>query len=188
MKRKKILDAAAFIFSKKGFHQARMDEIASLAGVAKGTLYYNFSSKSMLFSATVTEGLESIIEQITQSLDSDRPFKEHFKTLIDNMIALYLKNNKLAKILLNELSAGIDSKVLAEIESVQNRFMGFIAELLEKGQEGGVLKSMDVNTASIAVVGQIDSLCKYHLRNPGRISKDQIADTLYSILSTGLLK
>ncbi len=165
-----------------------MDEIAALAEVAKGTLYYNFSSKSMLFSATVTEGLESIIEQITENLDSDRPFKEHFRTLIENIIALYLKNNRLAKILLNELSAGIDSKVLAEIESVQNRFISFIAELLDKGQESGVLKTMDVRTASIAVVGQVDSLCKYHLRNPGKISKDQIAETLYNILSTGLLK
>ena len=126
MRRKKILEAAAIIFSKKGFHQARMDEIASLAEVAKGTLYYNFSSKSMLFSATVTEGLESIINEITEILDSDRPFKELFRTLIENMIGLYLKNNKLAKILLNELSSGIDSKVLAEIESVQSRFVDFI--------------------------------------------------------------
>ena len=188
MKRKKILEAAAIIFSEKGYHQARMDEIAFLAKVAKGTLYYNFSSKSMLFSATVTEGLESIISEITGNLDSDRPFKEHFRTLIENMIGLYLKNNKLAKILLNELSSGIDSKVLEEIEAIQNRFIDFIADLLDRGQKGGLLKPMNIQAASIAVVGQMDSLCKYHLRNPGKISKDQIVETLYNILSTGLLK
>lgn len=188
MKRKKILEAAAIVFSRKGFHQARMDEIATLANVAKGTLYYNFSSKSMLFSATVTEGLESIIEQITEKLDSNLPFIDLFRLLIDLTISLYLKNNRLAKILLNELSAGIDSKVLAEIESVQERFVDFVAELIRRGQNRGVIKPLDVRTAAVAVAGQIDSLCKYHLRNPQRISKEQIVETLFNILSTGLLK
>lgn len=188
MKRKKILEAAAIVFSKKGFHQARMDEIATMANVAKGTLYYNFSSKSMLFSATVTEGLETIVKQITEKLDSNLAFVDHFHMLIEHMIFLYLKNNKLAKILLNELSSGIDSKVLAEIETIQERFITFIAELLQKGQKRGFIKPLNIRTAAIAVVGQIDSLCKYHLRNPGKISKDQIVETLFDILSTGLLK
>ena len=187
MKRKKILEAAAIVFSKKGFHQARMDEIATLANVAKGTLYYNFSSKSMLFSATVTEGLETIVKQITEKLDSDLPFIDLFRLLIETMISLYLKNNRLAKILLNELSSGIDSKVLAEIESVQERFINFITDLLQRGQRRGYIKPINARTSAIAVVGQIDSLCKYHLRNPSKISKNQIVKTLFEILSTGLL-
>ena len=187
MKRKNILDAAALVFSQKGFHQARMDEIATKANVAKGTLYYNFSSKSMLFSATVTEGLETIVKQISDKLNSDLPFLEHFQLLIESTIASYLKHNKLAKILLNELSSGIDSKVLAEIESVQERFISFIAELLEKGQQSGYLKPIDARLGAIAVVGQIDNLSKFYLRNPGKITREQIVETLFSLLSTGLL-
>lgn len=187
MKRKKILDAAAVVFSKKGFHQARMDEIAALANVAKGTLYYNFSSKSMLFSATVTEGLETIIKHITEKLDSNLPFIDLFRLLIETVISLYLKNNRLAKILLNELSSGLDTKVLAEIESVRERFMSFIADLLSRGQKRGFIKPMNAETAAIAVMGQIDSLCKFHLRNTSKISREQIIETLFDILSTGLL-
>ena len=74
-KRKKILEAAATVFSQKGFHQAKMDEIAKQAGVAKGTLYYNFSGKSKLFAATVTEGMEKIIGQVEKELESDLPLK-----------------------------------------------------------------------------------------------------------------
>ncbi len=188
MKRKKILEAAAVVFSKKGFHQARMDEIASLANVAKGTLYYNFSSKSMLFSATVTEGFESIIKQISEKLELNLPFIDLFRILIESSISMYLKNNRLAKILLNELSSGIDSKVLDEIESVQERFISFIAEMLKKGQAAGYLKSVDIRLAAIGVAGQIDSLCKYHLRNPHKINKEQITETLFSLLSTGLIR
>ncbi len=188
MKRKKILEAAAIEFSRKGFHKARMDEIAVLASVAKGTLYYNFSSKSMLFSATVTEGLESIIKQISDKLQMDLPFIELFHILIESTIFLYLKNNKLARILLNELSVGIDSKVLTEIENVQERFIDFIDDLLQQGQKAGHLKPMNTKLAAIGIAGQMDSLCRFHIKNPGEATKEQIVDTLFNIYSSGLMK
>ena len=75
-KQKKILAAAIAVFSKKGFHQATMDEIARTAGVAKGTLYYNYTSKPALFSAAITDGIEAIIEQVRDALSSDLPFHQ----------------------------------------------------------------------------------------------------------------
>ena len=57
---KKILAAAIAVFSRKGFHQATMDDIAGAAGVAKGTLYYNYDSKSALFSAAITDGIDEL--------------------------------------------------------------------------------------------------------------------------------
>ena len=55
-----------------------MDEIARAAKVAKGTLYYNYASKSALFSAAVTDGVEVIIGQIRDALSLDLPFHQHF--------------------------------------------------------------------------------------------------------------
>ncbi len=40
-----ILDAAANVFSRRGFHDARVDDIAEEAGLSKGTLYWYFKSK-----------------------------------------------------------------------------------------------------------------------------------------------
>ena len=101
-KRTAILQAAALEFSQQGFHRTKMDDIASRAGVAKGTLYYNFASKSNLFSATVTEGIETIVEQIQTQLDTDMPFEEHFRKLIACNVDLYLQYSDLARIVFNE--------------------------------------------------------------------------------------
>ncbi len=35
-RRKQILDAAARVFAQKGFHEARMDDIASEVGLSRG--------------------------------------------------------------------------------------------------------------------------------------------------------
>src|ERR1700752_3480931 len=45
-RRKQILDAATQVFAEKGFHRATIKEIARVAGIADGTIYTYFVSKT----------------------------------------------------------------------------------------------------------------------------------------------
>lgn len=47
----RILDAAANVFLEEGFARAKMDQIASRAGITKQTIYARFASKNALFGA-----------------------------------------------------------------------------------------------------------------------------------------
>jgi len=186
-KREKILIAAGLVFSKKGFYRATMDEIAQEAAVAKGTLYYNFPSKSKLFAATVTEGMEEIIGQVEKELESDLPFKEHLRHLIRSNFLLYLKYSDLSKIVFNEITSGIDDEVLEEIEKVRVRYIDFISDLLRQGQERGYLKEIDTRLAAVGLVGFLDNLCNYYLKNDRILDREELIDTMFAVLSSGLL-
>ncbi len=52
-----LLDAALRLFVEKGFAATRVEEVAALAGVSKGTLFLYFPSKEELFKAVVRENL-----------------------------------------------------------------------------------------------------------------------------------
>jgi AcrR family transcriptional regulator len=52
-KRMDILDAAFSVFAREGYPQARVDQIAAEAGVAKATVYNHFGDKKTLFRKTV---------------------------------------------------------------------------------------------------------------------------------------
>ena len=56
-RRKAILDAALAEFSSKGFVCARVEDIARMAGVAKGTIYLYFKDKEALFNGLLEAGL-----------------------------------------------------------------------------------------------------------------------------------
>lgn len=58
-----IFDSAIKIFSESGYRGATMDDIASNAGLAKGTLYYHFSSKEEIFNFIVKEGLRILKDE-----------------------------------------------------------------------------------------------------------------------------
>ena len=186
-KQKKLLAAAATVFSKHGFHQTRVDEIAELAGVAKGTLYYNFSSKSKLFSAMVTEGIDEIIEKIREQLaDSDMPFAQHFRKLIECNVTLYLQYSDLARIVFNEITVGIDDEILRDIQTAQARYIDCVAEQLEDGRRTGHIKDVNLRLAAVAIVGMLDNLCNQHLQNPSSVNKNELVDLIHDILYSGL--
>ena len=58
--------AALSLFVEKGFAATRLDDIAALAGVSKGTLYLYFDSKVALFKAVVLDGTDFQIARSTQ--------------------------------------------------------------------------------------------------------------------------
>ena len=51
-----IVDAAVAVAAQHGISGASMDQIAETAGVAKGSLYYNFASKDALFAEVMRRG------------------------------------------------------------------------------------------------------------------------------------
>ncbi|MCR4428718.1 MAG: TetR/AcrR family transcriptional regulator [Caldiserica bacterium] len=62
--REKILQTAIKVFSQKGFHETRMEEIAQKASVAKGTIYLYFKTKRELFSSLLSHALGLVEEAI----------------------------------------------------------------------------------------------------------------------------
>ena len=57
MTRRHLLDAAAAVFARDGFHGASLDDVAATAGFTKGAVYSNFKSKEDLFLALLDDRL-----------------------------------------------------------------------------------------------------------------------------------
>jgi AcrR family transcriptional regulator len=58
-----VLDGAARAIEKHGSRRATMSDIASFAGVAKGTLYNHFRTKDAVYSAALDTGVRSLAEE-----------------------------------------------------------------------------------------------------------------------------
>lgn len=85
----RILEAAADVFLEKGFARARMDEIASRAGITKQTVYARFASKDALFGALAGRfsGLVfSPLEVTRDSKQSPREFLIQFAIAVVSVL------------------------------------------------------------------------------------------------------
>ncbi|GGJ13553.1 TetR/AcrR family transcriptional regulator [Neoroseomonas lacus] len=66
-----LLDAALDTFREKGFAATRMEDIASRAGVSKGTIYLYFPSKEAVFEALVRSNLLPVIERLQAAMTTE---------------------------------------------------------------------------------------------------------------------
>ncbi|OIJ68766.1 TetR/AcrR family transcriptional regulator [Streptomyces mangrovisoli] len=71
--RQKLYEAAVTLIAEQGFSATTVDEIAERAGVAKGTVYYNFASKSVLFEELLRHGVGLLTASLREAAEqSDR--------------------------------------------------------------------------------------------------------------------
>ncbi len=71
-KREAILTAAGDVFLRNGYMGASMDEVASLAGVSKQTVYKHFASKDRLFTALIEGSVGQIDDMMRAAVDALR--------------------------------------------------------------------------------------------------------------------
>lgn len=91
-KKKKIVLAAISEFAKEGFEKASIDAIALKAKVAKGTVFYHFRSKSVLFAEIVEEGqrlLEEKMKKETKLIPTSRQKLEKIIEIEVNFVKKY---------------------------------------------------------------------------------------------------
>jgi AcrR family transcriptional regulator len=67
--RTKLYEAAVTLIAEKGFSSTTVDEIADRAGVAKGTVYYNFASKTELFEELLRHGVGLLTASLQRAAD-----------------------------------------------------------------------------------------------------------------------
>ncbi|WP_030542999.1 TetR/AcrR family transcriptional regulator [Streptomyces albus] len=67
--RTKLYEAAVTLIAEQGFSATTVEEIAERAGVAKGTVYYNFASKSELFEELLRHGVGMLTASLQRAAD-----------------------------------------------------------------------------------------------------------------------
>ena len=66
-----LIDAAADVFARRGFHAASLEEIAEAAGFTRGAIYKNFENKEELFFAVIERRIENQLNRFRELLRQD---------------------------------------------------------------------------------------------------------------------
>ena len=101
--KRKIFETSMKLFAEKGYDATSIEEITSVVGVAKGTLYYHFSSKEEIFEFLIEEGvklLKNSIEIKTENLENSL---DKIKAIVLIQIKVLGKYENFMKMVLSEI-------------------------------------------------------------------------------------
>ncbi|WP_167550860.1 TetR/AcrR family transcriptional regulator [Cryobacterium arcticum] len=97
-----ILDAALEIAAERGISGTTMDDVAERAGVAKGSLYYNFASKDKLFEGLLGEGMAALTEVLREARTGVEGWSA-IEALVTTLLGSIARNTALAKIIAGDI-------------------------------------------------------------------------------------
>ncbi len=145
--RRKILEAAREIFFRDGFEAANLDEVAQLAGVAKGTIYRHFESKAELYVAVLAHNAEVFVERMRQTVDPSLPADEQIRRTGQFYFKHYTENREYFRIfwaLENQRLIGeLPDALVRTVTDVWKRCLRILADEIEQGVKQGIFMPCD---------------------------------------------
>ena len=147
-KRTRIINAALTVFSRDGFQNSKIEDIARAADIGKGTLYEYFSSKDELFLEVFTSFKESVLSKYWVVLDDgDDPLSQLKKMAI--ICAEICADEKtemkfLAQFSFECLSRKEGNKLSELLNEYNEEIAALISGIIKEGIEDGLLKPLDV--------------------------------------------
>ena len=157
-KRLRIIEAAISKFAEKGYHSARMSDIAQKAGVADGTIYNYFQNKEHLLLCIFEEKMTELIDSLNALLNKvDDPIEQIY-IFIKHHFEQIQQNPELAQVFQVELRQsqrffhGYRPKKLFE-------YLGILHNSISHGQQSGKISTkIDAYVLQWAIFGTLDEL------------------------------
>lgn len=157
-KRELILDAAAAVFAKHGFHDAKMEEIAVEAGVGKGTIYEYFSSKQQLFQELFAQGMQSFLGQLNEEIAACPGAVNKLKKIAQQHCHYMLNSRDLTRVTMDghgQLSEEF-RRWICENQAAKTQL---IKQIIEEGIASGEFRAdLDSLTGAILFTGAMGSI------------------------------
>ncbi len=100
----KIFEAATDVFIDKGMDGARMQDIASHAGINKALLHYYYRTKDQLFNAVFEMIAAKVLKKFAPVFDENLSLEEKIRFFFKEHITFLQENPKLPAFVLNEIN------------------------------------------------------------------------------------
>ena len=101
--KRKIFETSMNLFATKGYDATSIEEITSVVGVAKGTLYYHFSSKEEIFTFLVEEGMKLLQNSIQIKIANAHTLASKIKAILLIEIKVMKKYEDFMTIVLSQV-------------------------------------------------------------------------------------
>lgn len=181
-KGRRILEAAMEIFSSRPFHRVKVEDIAALAGVGKGTVYEYYRSKEDLFRAVFDEGGRLYLREMEASLNRGGPAVEKFACLVSTHMAFICQNRQRAILMAAEQRLLAPRELRQAFLERRSRLLSLVRETIAQGVREGSFRPVDLDFASLFVMGGIISLWPLALSGEENLLHDREEEVVALIL------
>jgi AcrR family transcriptional regulator len=186
-RRSQILDAAARVFAKKGFHRATTREIASTAGISEGTIYNYFDNKNSLLIGIMFRlaQLESLNDELMGALQGD--VREFFVAMFSQRSVRIQQGQEMLNAILPEVMVNPELRAYF-YEQFVLRIAMLLEQYIQTRVELGHIQPVDAALAARGMQAMFIGLLIFRILGdePLLTRWDDVPETLATMVFDGL--
>ena len=134
-----MLEAALLLFSDKGYHNVSMQEIATKAEFAVGTIYKFFKNKADLYKSLILEQIDAFEEEFDQGVNSQADEVEKLRNFVRTKSERFRGNIPFVRLFIAE-NRGMSFTIKAGFDGVLRRRYHDLLEKLSLIFDAGIKK------------------------------------------------
>ena len=136
-----IKDTAKHVFFAEGRLHATTQDIANAAGVSRTSLHYYFRSKDVLLQKVFTEALSGLSSRLNSVMESEMPFKEKIKKMVDIVLTEAIAYPYQETFLITEMLSG-NCNIYEQKEKSHQHTNSFLKQIKAE-MDAGNIKAMN---------------------------------------------
>ncbi len=182
--KRKIFETAMQLFADKGYEATSIEEITATVGVAKGTLYYHFSSKEEIFNFLVEEGMKLLKNSIQIKTDRVSSYIDKIRAIILIQIKVIVKYESLITIILSQMW-GKEERNKRSRQYVFE-YIDIVEKIVKEGIEKGEIIDKNPKIIASEIFGLTSSCLIYKLQTEKNIDIQTMYKEIEKSVISGL--
>ena len=167
--KRKIFETSMKLFAEKGYDATSIEEITSVVGVAKGTLYYHFSSKEEIFNFLVEEGMNLLKNSIDIKTNKQEKYIDKLRAIVLIQIKIVNKYENFMSIVLSEIWG--NSTRSNTCREYLNEYLKMIMNIIDAGVEKKEIRQVDSYIVASEIFSMVCTALYYSKNNKLNIEK-----------------
>lgn len=156
-RQRRILDAALSVFTRRGFGQASVDEIADESATSKGGIYFHFPSKQSIFAALLDLAAARLMRKIEEAIAAETDPIARADAALLAVLSTFSEHRSLARLFMIE-ALGAGQEFQDRILKLHNEFIAVIKYHLDDAVSTGLIAPVDTAIASRAWFGALNEI------------------------------
>ncbi|MGI8586178.1 MAG: TetR/AcrR family transcriptional regulator [Chloroflexia bacterium] len=157
VRRARILDAAVQVFTRKGYRDSGMEDIAAEAETSKGGLYFHFPSKQALFLNLLDRMTGLLIERTETVISVEADPLARADAALRVVLGTFAAHRGLTRLFLCEaMGAGPEFNV--KMASIHRQFAALISRHLDDAVADGAILPLDTDLAALVWFGALNQV------------------------------
>jgi AcrR family transcriptional regulator len=184
-RREMILEAARGRFQRFGYSKTTMEEIATDAGISKGTIYLYFHNKEDIFTEIMAREALELERLMYHAVKNEKSVRKQLEMIFIGSIE-YMEQHPFLHSTLRRDVEMVTPRILKHIFSIEDRYVSVIEDYVSRGMESGEIEHHNPRLIAYVLYKIFEAFTYGYRLDEEGFDKEDVEELIPMLINKGL--